>query len=184
MEENRRKVAIDLGKANVFSVVFILALLLIAVTAYFLLWPEQFAKETFRAMVQFDWMGPLILMMTAGIVVHELIHGLTWACFAEGGWTTIKFGIVREHMTPYCHCNVPLRKNSYMTGAFMPCLVLGIIPTLIGFVFASLLFLFFGLISIASATGDLWMMLLLRKEKSGSLILDHPSEAGYYVIEN
>ncbi|MBQ3635846.1 MAG: hypothetical protein II951_09560 [Bacteroidales bacterium] len=46
------------------------------------------------------------------------------------------------------------------------------------------MFLFFGLISIASATGDLWMMLLLRKEKSGSLILDHPSEAGYYVIEN
>ena len=36
---------------------------------------------------------------------------------------------------------------------------------------------------IAAAAGDIWMTWLLTKENPKSLVLDHPSEAGFYIID-
>ena len=40
-----------------------------------------------------------------------------------------------------------------------------------------------GIFFIAAAAGDIWMTWLLTKEDRHSLVLDHPSEAGFYIIE-
>ena len=34
-----------------------------------------------------------------------------------------------------------------------------------------------------SAAGDIWMTWLLTKENPKSMVLDHPSEAGFYIID-
>ena len=36
---------------------------------------------------------------------------------------------------------------------------------------------------IAAAAGDIWMTWLLTKENPKSMVLDHPSEAGFYIID-
>jgi hypothetical protein len=41
-----------------------------------------------------------------------------------------------------------------------------------------------GLILISGATGDFWMIWLTLKEDPKALFLDHPSVAGFFVIDN
>ena len=40
-----------------------------------------------------------------------------------------------------------------------------------------------GIFFIAAAAGDIWMTWLLTKEDPKLLVLDHPSEAAFYVID-
>ncbi|KEH97129.1 metalloprotease family protein [Clostridium massiliodielmoense] len=37
-----------------------------------------------------------------GIVVHESIHGITWAVFCKKKWRAIGFGVDWSTLTPYC----------------------------------------------------------------------------------
>ena len=65
------------------------------------------------------------------IVIHELIHGITWAFFVENGWKTISFGFIAEYLTPYCSCNQPMKKKQIIIGALMPTIILGFLPGVI-----------------------------------------------------
>ena len=40
-----------------------------------------------------------------------------------------------------------------------------------------------GILFIAAAAGDIWMTWLLTKENPKSMVLVHPSEAGFYIID-
>lgn len=56
----------------------------------------------------------------AGIVVHELIHGLVWSFFCKDGLHSIHFGFQIKTLTPYCHCAQPLDKGGYIAGTLAP----------------------------------------------------------------
>ena len=68
-------------------------------------------------------------------------------------------------------------------GAMMPCIVLGVIPAIAALFIGSLPMLVGGIFFIAAAAGDIWMTWLLTKENPKSMVLDHPSEAGFYIID-
>jgi len=175
-----RKVAINLVKANIFSVAILVLVAVVLMVPFFLIWKE--APISQLTGVPSEWFVFFILL-TVGIVVHELIHGITWACFVKHGWKSISFGVIWKYLTPYCHCKEPMPVHAYMWGAMMPCLILGVIPAIVAVVIGHLPLLVYGIIFITAAAGDIWMTWLLTKEKSDSMILDHPSEAGYYVLE-
>ncbi len=181
METKGRKVAIDLAKANLFSIAIMAATAIALLVPFFLIWH---GRKPFDQLVGGlpEWEIALVLMFV-GIVVHELIHGITWACFAKSGWRSISFGVIWKMLTPYCHCNEPLHMRAYISGAMMPCIVLGIIPAIAGLCVGSLPLLVWGIFFIAAAAGDIWMTWLLTKEDPRSLVLDHPSEAGFYIID-
>ena len=40
-----------------------------------------------------------------------------------------------------------------------------------------------GIVFIAAAGGDIWMAWLMTKESPDCTVLDHPSEAGFYVFD-
>lgn len=183
MEENtpRRKVTIDLVKANIFSIVLMVGTAIALLVPYYLIWHPTTSLLGHGA-TPLEWLAILAVML-AGIIAHELIHGLTWSCYAPSGWQSIRFGVIWKMLTPYCHCNEPLPKRAYMLGAMMPCLVLGLAPALTALAIGCLPLLLWGIFFIAAASGDIWMTWLLTKERPDSLILDHPSEAGFYVIE-
>ena len=42
---------------------------------------------------------PILLVL---IVLHELIHGLVWSCFAKNHFHSIEFGVIWKALTPYC----------------------------------------------------------------------------------
>lgn len=179
-EMKRRKVAINLVQANVFGIVLMVISAIVLLVPFFMIWGDTFPTEINYTPLE---SGLYLVAFVIGIVVHELIHGLTWAQYAKGGWKSISFGVIWKMLTPYCHCDVPLNKRAYMMGALMPLLVLGVLPGMAGVAFGSLPLVIWGIIFISAAAGDIWMAWLLSKEDAECLFLDHPSEAGFYVLD-
>jgi len=182
-----RKETINIGTANLVSLGILAASALVFYGIFFLIWDYQdwFTKENLAAVL--DQFGTNYLMflivLIVGIVVHELIHGLTWAKYAKSGFKSISFGVMWKMLTPYCHCSEPLKVSHYSIGALMPLIVLGILPSVVAIFLKSLFWLTMGVIFIAAAAGDIMIVWNLRKENPKNMVLDHPTEAGYLVYE-
>lgn len=176
-----RKVAIDIVAANVFSIVLLIVSGVVFIVPFYLIWGTA-GWEGERSIFGFAGIWWLIAFLI-GIVVHELLHGIGWACYAKSGWKSISFGVMWKMLTPYCHCNEPMGVKAYLVGALLPLVVLGIIPAVVSLIIGSIPLLAWGILFIAAAAGDIWMSWLLTKEDPESTILDHPSEAGFYVFD-
>lgn len=180
-ETKGRKVAINIVSANVFSIVLLIVSGVVFIVPFYLIWGEA---DLGSGSSMFGLAGLwLFIAFLVGVVVHELLHGITWACYAKGGWKSISFGVMWKLLTPYCHCNEPMSVKAYLVGALMPLLVLGIIPAVVSLIIGSIPLLAWGILFIAAASGDIWMSWLLTKEDPESTILDHPTEAGFYVFD-
>ncbi len=119
-------------------------------------------------------------------VLHELIHGLTWAFFTEKHWKSISFGVIWSALTPYCTCNEPLNKNEYILGSIAPTVILGLAPMLIAIVVGSPFLFLLGAMMYLGGGGDIMIILkMLRFKANGSEILyfDHPYKVGLIVFE-
>ena len=126
------------------------------------------------------------VLMLVMVVIHELVHGITWSIFSEHHFRDIEFGVMWDLLTPYCTCKVPLSKGAYITGALMPLIVLGILPAAIGIALGWPGWLFMGLIMTLSAGGDVLIVLQVLKHRSSAediLYFDYPTQAGLAVFE-
>ncbi|MCR5373008.1 MAG: DUF3267 domain-containing protein [Solobacterium sp.] len=173
----RVDLVVDIGKANAFGLVMMVPLFIGGFLAFWKLHPE--GVRPFQPAL-------FLLLYLAMIVVHELIHGITWSLFSEHHWQDIDFGIMLKLLTPYCTCAVPLAEGPYIAGALMPLIVLGILPTIAALVIGSMLMLEVGLMMIVSAAGDILIVWKLRRHRTDAkdiIILDHPTEAGTVIFE-
>lgn len=176
----RVDLSISIFWANVVAVVAFFLLFVTLVPLYHLVYPEGDFS------VSGVWFFVYLVALIALIVVHELIHGLTWSRFVPGGFADIEFGIMRDSLTPYCTCKTPLRKEAYVTGTLAPLVVLGIIPIAVAFCIGSVALLFVGIFMVDGAVGDVMIVVKLLFHKSQTddvLIFDHPTEAGCVVFE-
>ncbi len=182
-DKKKRKVTIDLKKANIFSLILMVGAAIVLGVPFLLIWAHREPLVPDVGITS-PWSGLIVFVaFIAGIVVHELIHGITWAHYTEKGWKSISFGVIWKMLTPYCHCDEVLSIRSYIIGALMPCIVLGVLPGIAALCVGSYTLLVWGILFIAAASGDLWMAWLLTKEDPNALVLDHPSEAGFYIFE-
>ncbi len=118
-------------------------------------------------------------------VPHELIHGITWMIVSKCRWSDIKFGVMWKKLcTPYCHCKVSMIVSQYRLALLMPFFVLGLLPSLLSLVVGSGLLLFYGILGIVGAMGDIMMAWLLRKESGITKIYDHPSAAAFFLFDS
>ena len=122
-----------------------------------------------------------VLLFIVGIIIHELIHGFFFGLFTKNGFKSIRFGVMRQMLTPYCHCKEPLKIKHYFLGALMPALLLGVVPAVISLFIGSGLLLLLGVIFTGAAAGDFMVVWILRKEHPETYVQDHPSEAGCFV---
>ena len=177
----RVDLTISIVKANIFAIILLIPLFVIGVGAFVL-----YNKDT----VSFS-QSPLefiifVLSFIAAIFVHEGIHSLTWSMFTPHRFKDIEFGFMKQYLTPYCTCKVPLQKSQYILGAIMPFLVLGVIPMIIGVLCNSWLTLFFGIIMADSAAGDLMIIYHILRYKTNAkelVYMDHPTQGGGVVFE-
>jgi hypothetical protein len=103
--------------------------------------------------------------------------------FTRKKWKAISFGVKWEYITPYCHCNEPIKKWQFFIGAVMPLLVLGVIPLIISLSNGSFVLWFFGFFFTIAAGGDIIAIWMLRKVNITQLVLDHPSELGFIILD-
>lgn len=179
----QRELIINLKWANIFGLIMAAVIFIVSE----ILWKKIWGDGTESSGHSFT-QGPLeclfiLAAMMVGFVVHELIHGLTWARYTDEGWKSISFGIKWKMLTPYCHCSEPLKLNHYLRGALMPLLVLGVVPWIIGFCFGWGMVTAFGALFIAAAAGDILVAWRLRREDATAMVLDHPSEVGCIILE-
>mgnify|MGYP005751356789 CR=1 FL=1 len=176
------------AEANLRALVFILPILVIYIPVYVLVWPEQFSVENIRELIQTHrtllLFSPLVMMgvFVLGAVVHELLHGLTWAAFCKNGLKSIEYGVYWKVLTPYCHCKEVLPLKHYTIGGMMPGLVMGLLPAVAGIAIGHLLLFLFGLFFSMAAAGDLLILWMLRHQHSTDLIQDHPDKIGCFVL--
>ena len=181
----KEKLTIDLVWANVFGVLILIPIGLLFGLPFYFIWKPQLDIKQYL-----DSAGPLgaglgflliFEILILGIVLHELIHGIIWAKFAKEGFKSIKFGVLWEMLTPYCHCKEALTVRQYIIGAIAPAIILGIIPAIIAIMTGNLGLLIFGMLFTMAAGGDFLIINLIRKESSSDLVQDHPSEAGCFI---
>ena len=168
-----QKKTISMLEANLLAIaLFVVVGAMLCIPYYYL----YGAKELASWSTIFPW---FLLLLLVGIVVHELVHGITWLLLTHKGFSHLSFGFLSGGV--YCHIDVPLLKKQYVIGALMPLLLVGIVPTLVAFCTGSLLWLLLGIVFIVSAVGDMMIVWTIRKESADVLVYDHPSEAGCYV---
>lgn len=126
---------------------------------------------------------PVLLLL---IMLHELIHGITWGLFAENHFRSIEFGVIWSALTPYCTCSEPMNRFQYMLGGAMPTIVLGAATAAAAVISGQLFWFFISELIILSGGGDyiiLLKILMYRSAGKETVFVDHPYECGAAVFE-
>ncbi|GAB3820075.1 DUF3267 domain-containing protein [Pontibacter rugosus] len=183
----KQELAVSASEANAQSLLLVAPVLLLYVIPYLLLWPEQFKLHALEGFIKENnvrsLLFPLVMLLVfiAGAVVHELLHGLTWAAFCKQGLRSIKYGMHWKQLSPYCHCKELLPLKAYVLGTVMPGLVLGLIPALVGLLLGQLMLFLFGLCFTLAAASDFLGLWSLRHAKATDLVQDHPEKIGCLI---
>ena len=178
-EEKIVEYSMGMGKVNLIAFAMMMPILVILLLPFILIWDYEtfiLGKDAF--------MDYFLLILLGGIIIHELMHGLTWGYFASKGLKSIKFGVKWKFLTPYCHCKEPLKVKHYKIGGAMPLIVMGIIPSIIGWVIGDGGVLSFGIFFTWAAGGDIIALFMLRNLDNDIYISDHPEKMGFIRVPN
>lgn len=175
-----RDLTISLKSANTIGIALTVPFLILTTLCYFFIHPP--GTSSFSA-GQSIWMLVLFFVL---VVVHEGIHGITWACFASDHLHSIEFGVVWSALTPYCTCSAPLNRRQYILGALMPTLLLGFGLAAVSIALQQLTLFFAAQLMILSGGGDFLIVaqvLRYRTAKQDVVFLDHPYECGVVAFK-
>ncbi|RPI92724.1 MAG: DUF3267 domain-containing protein [Chloroflexi bacterium] len=176
MTENKRDLSVSMARTNV---IVLFTSLPIAILQFLIF-------NTVRGAADVEMSLNLLVLLIAvflGIVIHELIHAISFLIFGRKSFSAVKFGIQWKTLTPYAHLKEPVEVNAYRIGAFMPGFLLGILPFFLSLLFVDSNLFLFSLINTAAAGGDWLILWLIRDVQRGMLVEDHPTNAGCYVLE-
>ena len=123
----------------------------------------------------------LLISLSVGLVMHELLHAFTWAAFCKTKMKAIRFGFDWRNLAPFVHCSEYLPKHSYMLGVAMPGIVLGLLPAIISISVGNGWLTWFAVFFTAGAAGDLSTLLKLRLADRRDDILDHSDHLGFVI---
>lgn len=164
-------------KANIMAVVIAVPLAVLGLILWITLKENGSARLSFESMILF------LIIFFALVYVHEVLHGVGWCAGAKSRWKSIYIGIMRDSMTPYCHCREPLTPAKYLIGVLTPASVLGAGFYILAFITDSNLLLELSMLNLLAAGGDLAISILVFKYMGKKvLILDHPTECGFVAF--
>lgn len=173
---NKRDLSVSMARANGVVLVVGIPVVVAQFVLFGMVHPDVDQSLTWNVIV-------FLIVLVAGVIAHELIHGITWAVAGRKPWSSIKFGFQTATLTPYCHLTEPIEVNAYRIGAFMPGFILGILSFALSLITGDPNLFWFSLVHTSAAGGDWLVLWLIRNVKAGSLVEDHPTQAGCYVIE-
>ena len=178
----KRDLTVSVLQANIMGVIIMLPFAILALIMYLFANSSNNRNLSLSLSTYIVFLIVLLLL----IVLHEAIHGLTWAFFAKRRWNAIAFGIIWKMLTPYCTCTEPLTKRQYIIGVAMPTLVLGFGLAGIAAGIGSFELFMLSEIMIFCGGGDFLIilkLLLYRCRDKEILCYDHPYECGVVAFE-
>lgn len=174
--QTKRDLSVSLERANLIVLFIGIPFATVMFWAFSILHNAEKMETTWNTFV-------FLFIILIGIILHELIHGIGWVLFGKQSFSNIKFGVLWSALTPYAHLKVPIEVNAYRIGAFLPGLIVGIIPFILSLILGNGNLFWFGLLHTIAAGGDWIVLWMIRKLKPGTLVEDHPSRAGCLVFE-
>ena len=173
-EKRGHEYVLSPNEINKFSLRFVVIILALTIVPFTLIWGWNtlFSKPPFLE---------LFILFILGIMIHELIHGITWACCAKNSFRSIKFGFLWEGLMPYCHCKESLPVKQYIIGAALPTIILGILPAIYALCTGNILALWFSVVLLFGGAGDAMIIRKLWPLDHNMQIMDHPSKPGFYI---
>lgn len=163
-------------QANLWALVITLPIAIFCFILFFNL--HRMAELIFSFYQPLLWVAVLFVCF----VVHECIHGLTWAFFCKNGLKSVYIGMMWKKLTPFCCCMEPLRTGPYLLGGLMPFIVLGVCMFGVALASGSVFLLGLSVMNIMGAGGDLAIALMLRQHR-GAWTMDHPTECGFWAFQ-
>jgi hypothetical protein len=176
MSENKRDLSISMARANVIVMFISIPVVILQFALFVGLHGLEGLKPTWSTAL-------LIVAVLLGIVIHELIHGVSWVLFGRKPFASVKFGFQWQTLTPYAHLKEPVEVNAYRLGAFLPGFLLGILIYVLSLLLGNGDLFWFSLVHTSAAGGDWLILWLIRHVKAGMQVEDHPTHAGCYVLE-
>lgn len=167
-------------RVNLLAVPVALLVPVVTLVPFCLLWGCAPLLAGGRWLVRWYILVPGLL---GGVVLHELIHGVSWVLFGRKPFRSIRYGMQWKTLTPYAHCAEPMAARAYRRGAAMPAVVIGVIPAAAGLAAGNGAWTLYGTIFLAAATGDFIVLWILRGISGETFVEDHPSRAGCYVYD-
>ncbi|WPO80242.1 DUF3267 domain-containing protein [Flavobacterium sp. KACC 22761] len=189
-----KEISIDSKKVQLWGILISIPIILVFLLILFFNWGEVFNQnlKDIKASIQiFDskiantiliFLVPNLIIFTA-IIVHELIHGFFMALFSKKGWKSVKFGFIKKHLMPFANCTEPLKSKKMLIVSLSPFFILGLLPSIYGFLFKDLVFLFIGFSMTLGAVGDFIYAYLILKAGLNHTLLDHKSQVGFIIID-
>ncbi|MFA6596296.1 MAG: DUF3267 domain-containing protein [Ignavibacteriaceae bacterium] len=171
--------SVPLWKANIYSFPIVIISLILTGFPFYFIWGIE------QVILEFHTTSNLLLLIFVfmiGVILHELIHALSWVAFARIPLSKIKFGFNVMTLSPYAHCGEAVTAKVYRIALLTPAIILGIIPTLISFFTGSVWLLVPGVLFTVTACGDFLIFWLIRKVKNDQLVADDPKKAGCKVV--
>lgn len=177
----RRDASISSIRADFYCMLFGLPLLTLLALPFIVIWGLTRFWEGWTYI--FSHLPEFLLILIAGTLAHELLHGFIWALAGHQPLERIRFGMQWNTLTPFAHCKVPLAVKAFRLGKLIPGLVLGVVPVFAATITGWEKVLAYGMIFTFSAFGDFLTIWLLRGIASDNWVIDHPHRPGCIIID-
>lgn len=174
-----RDVSIPLDKVLRLALIPALALFALPLLVYSLRWGSGPLLDSVAGL---DGLALALVGFALLIVAHELVHAAGWIVFRRLSPRAIRFGLDVKTLSPYARALVPMRARAYRIGAALPLLVTGIVPWLWALHTGNALLAVLAALLISGAVGDLLVLWAIRAVPAHARVIDHPSNAGCYVL--
>lgn len=125
-----------------------------------------------------------VLVYAVSALLHEALHVLAMVAFARTPISSLRFGARLSEGVLYVHSDRPMSARAYRIVLLLPGVVLGVLPTAMGFVQGSGWLILYGYVMVISAIGDLLVLQLMRHVDARAIVRDHPMEIGCQVRLN
>lgn len=182
--EGMKEMTVSVGRLNKIALGVIVPVFVFLFCYFYYHWTaiysmiiDSSAWKTIGAVVLF------FLLYFVAVVLHELIHGVFFARYATNGWQSVKFGVLWQFLTPYCHCKEAVEAKHYRITLLMPTILLGFLPLVVGLLTGSLMLIILACFLILGGSGDFALWWVVRKLPKHTRIYDHPSKIGFYIEE-
>lgn len=178
--ERARDCSISMQAAGLLALIPVVPIVAILAWLYAALWGWRSLGAGLAALNLWVVLPALLV----AIALHELVHGVTWALLSGKPLSAIRCGFNVASLTPFAHCREPLPIRPYIVGVLMPGLALGVLPCLAALLLGYPTVMLGGLAMTAVAGGDMLIVWLLRGAGPRSLVQDHPTRAGCWVLDD
>ena len=141
------KYKMKMGFLNILAFI----IMFITLIAYYLIFKDYDISEMFIVYF-FLWM-----------VLHEIIHGLSFMFFKEVDAKKITFGAKLESGIFYCMYKQPISKKVILVSLLAPLVLIGIITLIIAIIFNLKMLGLLSLLNISGAVGDIVMTIMFLR---------------------